>query len=205
MLDADLSLDDGVLIHVREDNGQELEASAVSIYQFAVQSIAELVPDFFATGPIVRDIVLSSLLLNDSLGGGQNELLLITDVVQLIELGEGLPDQLVLEREAHLDGDTRARIDRPLLAPWQIGKVHVDLRAGELDELVEGSYDVPATLIDLGCLNVLREGIILQSILNGLDCAGAPSDTYYAEYDSHEGATATKDGFWVIREDVHFL
>jgi len=176
LLIADLRLYDGVLVDLEEHDLQKLEPRAVRVDQLPVERLAELIPDLFPPAPVIRHVVLRRLLLDDALGSGQNELLLIADIVELVELREGRLDQLVLEGEGHLYGDSRAHVDRVLLRTGQIREVYVHLGTWELDEFVKGTYDVPATLVDLGVVDVFRNRVIFQSVLNGLYSTCAPGE-----------------------------
>lgn len=167
-----------------------MESGAVSIIKFLVEGQTEFVSNLFPSGPIVCHIVLSRLLLNDTFNLCE-KVLFIVDVIDLIHLWESVPDQLVLERERHRDGDTRAHADWFLLAAWQIGEVHVHLGTWELNEFVERANDVPAPFVDLGHINVFGECVVLQPVLNWLDSSRTECQSNDAEHDHCDCANTT--------------
>ena len=73
-----------------------MEACAVSVLKFLVESGAEFITYVLPPRPIVGHVILSGLLLDHSLNLGE-EIFLVVNVVNLIHLRKSLFDQLILE------------------------------------------------------------------------------------------------------------
>jgi len=134
-----------------------------------VECEAELISDLFPLGPVVSHVILCSFLLNDTFDLRQY-VLFVVDIVYLVHLWKSISDKFILERERHRDGYARANTDWFLFTSRQISEVNIDLRAWELYKLVERPNDVPAPFIDLCKVDILRQRVILQPILDWLNC-----------------------------------
>lgn len=203
LLLAHFSLDDGRFIGRQELNSKKLESGAVSIIKFLVEGQTKFVSNLFPSGPIVSHIILCRLLLDHTFNLCE-KVLFIVDVINLIHLWESVPDQLILERERHGDGHTRANSDWFLLTARQIGEVHVHLGARELNEFVERANDVPAPFVDLSSINVFGECVILKTILNWLDSSRTEGQSNDAEHNHCDRANATA-GSLVIHLDFLYI
>ena len=122
----------------------------------------------------------------------------------LVEGGECAGNQFVLEGEGHLDLDARAGLDGFLLAVGEIGEVHVHLGARERDELAEGPDYVPAPFVDPGIqVDVLRERVVLEAVLDRLHGARAESKPNDGKHKRDHGGAAAASRLGVILKDFH--
>jgi hypothetical protein len=170
-----------------------LEASAGSEtwQKVLIKFVHHLRVDFVSVGPVIVNLSGWSNFGNGS-SGNSDIVILVSLLIHLVELGDVIFNQFVLEGESESDLETIwSGLERGSLGIGVISEVKVDLGLGELDEGVGGPQHVPTTFIDLGRVDVFGKRVVLKAVLNWLHSACAEGNDSHSQNHSEDCAAQT--------------